>query len=146
MFRRRKPVAKVHTIIGIGTELNGNIQFSGGLHIDGTVRGNVEAEEGDGGATVILSENGAIEGDVKAAHVVLNGSVVGDVVATEKVELAPDAKITGTVYYKALEMALGAEVNGKLVHTEEEHAPKMLSYDRADAEPAATPERSTSNS
>jgi cytoskeletal protein CcmA (bactofilin family) len=55
------------------------------------------------------------------------------VFATERVELAANARVSGTVYYRLLEMAMGAEVNGKLVHTEEQQ-PKQLEYDAGEAE------------
>ena len=54
-------------------------------------------------------------------HVVLNGTVKGDVRATERVELGPKARVIGNVQYKLIEMSIGAEVNGKLIH-ESEHA------------------------
>ena len=68
-----------------------------------------------------ISERGCIEGSVVVPHVVLNGTVKGDVRATERVELGPKARVIGNVQYKLIEMSIGAEVNGKLIH-ESEHA------------------------
>ena len=110
---------KITTVVGKNTEIKGDLTFSGGLHVDGSILGNVTGDQ-DGNSAITLSEEGKIEGDVRVSNVILNGTVVGDVFALQRLELAPMARITGTVYYCFLEMAMGAEVNGQLVHTEEE--------------------------
>ena len=116
MFGRKKgfSAARIDTLIGQGTEINGDLIFSGGLHVDGKIKGNVIAEEGST-AILILSEFGRIEGEVKVPNMVLNGEIVGDVYGSTRVELAPKSRIKGSVYYNLLEMAIGAEVNGGLV-------------------------------
>jgi cytoskeletal protein CcmA (bactofilin family) len=108
--------ARIDSLIGVNTELHGDILFSGGLHVDGKVIGNVIAESAEQSSTLILSSQGIIEGEVRVAHVVLNGTVKGDVYSAESVELASEARVQGNVYYNLLEMAMGAEVNGNLVH------------------------------
>lgn len=113
--KKRTRAVKIDTLIGQNTVLHGNVEFGGGLHVDGKVIGNVIAEK-DSEAVLTLSEHGVIEGEVKVPHVVLNGSVLGDVYASEHIELAPQARVTGNVYYRLIEMAMGAEVNGSLVH------------------------------
>ncbi len=124
---------KVTTVVGKNTEIKGDLTFSGGLHVDGTILGNVTGDQDDSSA-ITLSEAGKIEGDVRVSNVILNGTVVGDVFALQRVELAPMARVTGTVYYCFLEMAMGAEVNGQLVHTEEETL--RLGYDSRTVPPA----------
>ncbi|MCP5414095.1 MAG: polymer-forming cytoskeletal protein [Chromatiaceae bacterium] len=124
---KRFKAPKVTTVIGQGTAITGNVEFSGGLHLDGTVNGNVGGEA-DTQSTLTVSEQGKIEGDVRVDNLILNGTVVGDVYANERVELATNARVSGTVYYRLLEMAMGAEVNGKLVHSEEQE-PRMLGHD-----------------
>ena len=116
---------KVSTIIGQGTVLNGDLVFRGGLHLDGTVKGDIAAEEGED-VTLTVSEKGEVVGDVRVSNMILNGSVVGDVYVSGRVELAPQARVTGSLYYNLLEMAMGAEVNGQLIHTDVE--PKKLEY------------------
>ena len=119
---------KVDTLIGQHTELHGDIIFTGGLHVDGRIKGNVIAEK-DGATMLVLSEQGVIEGEIRVPYIVINGQVVGDIYAFESVELAQHARITGNVYYNRIEVAMGAEVNGSLVHHQEEG-------DRRDAEVA----------
>lgn len=133
-LKRFKP-PKVSTVIGQGTVITGDVDFSGGLHLDGAVKGNVNGD-GDSRSTLTVSEQGRVEGDVHVENLILNGMVVGDVFATERAELAANARVTGTVYYRLLEMAMGAEVNGKLVHTEEQEEPIRPEYD-GDAPPDA---------
>ena len=96
--------------------------------MEGAIRGNVVAEN-DGKSLLSLNENGRIEGEVKVPFVVINGAVVGDVHGGEHVELSSKARVTGNVYYNLIEMAIGAEVNGKLVHTPEtEEGVVMMSH------------------
>lgn len=142
MFGKKKNFnsARIDTLIGQGTVITGDLVFSGGLHVDGKIIGNVLAEEGSD-AMLILSEFGSIEGEVKVPNMVLNGEIVGDVFGTVRVELAPKSRINGSVYYNLIEMAIGAEVNGGLVHQSGETVvPKQLenkSEKDLDAEPAA---------
>jgi cytoskeletal protein CcmA (bactofilin family) len=111
--RRRQPA--IGTLVGAGTRVHGDVEFQGGFHVDGYVRGNVKAVD-DPEALLSISERGCVEGAVLVAHVLLNGTVEGDVHATERVELGPNARVIGNVRYKLIEMAMGAEVNGKLIH------------------------------
>ena len=120
MFGNRKKNrrnSQIDSLIGSGTELQGDVHFHDGLHVDGVVKGNVIAE-GDN-AMLTMSEGGRIEGEVRVANIILNGCVVGDVHASQHIELAAAARVTGNVYYNLIEMAMGAEVNGKLVHQTE---------------------------
>ncbi|MEN8763775.1 MAG: polymer-forming cytoskeletal protein [Thiogranum sp.] len=120
MFGRGKTSggSRIETVIGPQTVLEGDISFSGGLHIDGKVKGNINAESGSK-AVLTVSEQGRIEGDVRVPNLVLNGAVQGNVYASERVELASHARVTGNLYYSLIEMAMGAEVNGNLVHQEQ---------------------------
>lgn len=119
MFKRNRPNQNanrtIDTLIGRTTHINGDVLFGGGFHLDGQVTGNVRAEAG---VTSVLSvsEHGCIEGSVEVPHVVLNGMVKGDIVARERVELGAKARVSGNVYYGVIEMAMGAEINGKLIH------------------------------
>jgi len=117
--KKRNHTARVDTLVGQRTEVAGDVTFSGGLHVDGTVRGNVTATEAPD-SMLTVSENGRIEGDVRVAHNVLNGTVVGNVHAAARIELAAKARVNGDVYYNLIEMAMGAEVNGSLVHRSEQ--------------------------
>lgn len=116
---KRFKAPKVSTVVGQGTAITGDVAFSGGLHLDGAIKGNVSGQS-DTQSTLTVSEQGVIEGDVRVDNLILNGTVIGDVYAGERAELATNARVSGTVYYRLLEMAMGAEVNGKLVHREEQ--------------------------
>ncbi|MBT7950686.1 MAG: polymer-forming cytoskeletal protein [Gammaproteobacteria bacterium] len=122
---QKRRATRIDTLIGQHSEVLGDIKFSGGLHIDGTIKGNVIAER-DSHSMLSLSEQGTIEGEVNVPFVVLNGVVIGDVHGGDHVELASKARVTGNVYYNLIEMAIGAEVNGKLVHMQDaEDSPSM---------------------
>ncbi len=105
---------EVDTLIGEHTRIEGNIIFNGGLHVDGHVQGNVLTKDA-ADSVLSVSEVGVIEGEVHVGNVVLNGTITGDVHASQKIELGPKARVTGNVYYNLIEMAMGAEVNGNLV-------------------------------
>jgi len=130
-----KRVTTVDTLISQRTHITGDVTFSGGLHVDGSVRGNLNASSTD--ATITLTEHGRIEGDIRAPFVVINGELHGDVHATERLELAPKARIVGSVYYKLMEMQAGAQINGSMRQVEplEEikalAAPVMLAQESA---------------
>jgi cytoskeletal protein CcmA (bactofilin family) len=109
-----KPCNTIDTLIGVKTDLKGDVIFTGGLRIDGKVRGNITAK-GDGNSTLVLSENAFVAGNVTVPHIITNGSIKGHVRASERIELQPKAEVTGDVYYKVIEMALGAVINGNLV-------------------------------
>lgn len=118
----KSKMTKVDTLVGEGTCVAGDLSFSGGLHVDGTVRGNIIAEGGDGAATLVIGDRGRVEGEVRVPHVIISGAVTGDVRALESVELAPQAQVTGNIYYTRIEMAMGAAVNGQLIHVSEDKA------------------------
>ena len=110
-----KPQNRIDCLIGTGTRIEGNVVFSGGLRVDGQVRGNIVAED-DKPGTLVVSEQAQVEGEIRVPHVVINGVVTGPVNSTEYVELQAKANVTGDVYYNTLEMQLGAVVQGRLVH------------------------------
>jgi cytoskeletal protein CcmA (bactofilin family) len=109
-----KPCNTIDTLIGARTELKGDLTFSGGLRIDGKLKGNVIAR-GDGNSTLILSENALIIGNVTVPHIIANGTIKGTVRASERIELQPKAEVAGDIYYKVMEVSLGAVINGNLI-------------------------------
>lgn len=117
MFSRRKPSVpgRIDTLVGPQTVLQGDLAFSGGLHVDGRIVGRVHPSAGGAEATLWIGERGSVEGQVEAQQVVIHGAVKGDVHGHERVVLGATARITGDVHYGAIEMTLGARVDGKLV-------------------------------
>jgi cytoskeletal protein CcmA (bactofilin family) len=122
--RKQRGHSVVDTLIGPNSQVNGDLKFAGGCHIDGTVKGNVSADN-DSDSALSISEGGMVEGGVTVPYAVLNGIVRGDVVAGQRVELGPTARVIGNVYYNLIEMAIGAEINGKLVHQPEGKVPLL---------------------
>lgn len=110
-----KPNNRIDSLIGAGTTIEGNVIFTGGLRIDGVVKGNVSATADQAG-TLVVSEQARIDGEVTVSHLVINGAVNGPIRSSEFLELQPQARLTGDVEYSAIEMHLGAIVQGRLVH------------------------------
>ncbi|MBP0600476.1 polymer-forming cytoskeletal protein [Herbaspirillum sp. LeCh32-8] len=111
----RKTKSTIDSLIGMSTSIKGDVGFKGGLRIDGQITGNINAETGQS-SVLVISEHAKVVGEVRAAHLIVNGEITGDVHSSELLELQPKARITGNVYYKALEMHGGALVSGKLSH------------------------------
>ena len=107
----------IDTLIGPDVVVRGDLEFSGGLYVEGRIVGKVQAAAGKP-ASLILSENGAIEGEIHAPVVVINGELTGDVHASERIELAPKARVQGNVHYAVVEMSAGAQLTGRLVHAQ----------------------------
>ncbi|SFH47704.1 protein CcmA, bactofilin family [Nitrosospira sp. Nsp14] len=113
--KTEKPQSQIDSLIGVGTHIDGNINFSGGLRVDGRVTGNIVAL-GEKSSTLVLSDQAVIEGKIVVSHAVINGTVSGAIHASEYVELQPKAKVSGDIHYKAMEIQLGASVDGMLHH------------------------------
>jgi len=113
---------RFETLVGQTTRVQGDLDFSGGLHLDGHIAGNVRAP-GTSGSTLSISEAGCVEGTVEVPNVVLNGIVKGDIYARERLVLGAQAKVQGNVHYGVIEMSLGAQIQGKLTQIE-------ISYER----------------
>ncbi|WP_339846820.1 polymer-forming cytoskeletal protein [uncultured Halopseudomonas sp.] len=103
------------TIVAQDAEINGDISFSGVLQVDGRIIGNIDAEQG----LVRVSEHGRVQGVINAPNVLINGEVIGDVHANEHLELDAKARITGNLYYRFIEMVMGAQISGTLNHLNE---------------------------
>jgi len=129
MFNR-KQTKSIDTLIGASTRIQGDVRFSGGMRIDGHVKGNVIAEPGQT-SLLVISEQARIDGEVRVAHLVINGEINGSVYSSELLEMQPKARITGDVNYKKLEMHAGALVSGKLSHEQENEPILQLAMAKA---------------
>lgn len=117
MFTKQKSNQhEIASLVGATTTVTGCIEFSGGLRIDGAVKGSVRCVDGEKGGMLVISESGRIEGEVRAGHLVVAGRINGPVTAAQLIELQPKARIQGDVRYRALEMHHGAVVEGMMIH------------------------------
>ncbi len=122
-----KPQNRIDSLIGEGTVVDGDISFTGGLRIDGRVRGNVRAAD-DQPTTLVLSEKAHVDGEIHVSHVVVNGAIVGPLFVSEYVELQAKANVSGDIHYRTLEIQLGAIIQGRLVHQEQSHESRVLAF------------------
>ncbi|WP_175772371.1 bactofilin family protein [Paraburkholderia phenazinium] len=138
MFSKKKAASiqhtKLATLIAHDVRLTGDLEFSEGLRMDGHVCGNVTGKPG-AQTLLVLSDRGSIEGNVHGYDVVVNGKIVGDVIADHFVELQPNAHVTGNIHYQQLRMDCGASVDGKLTRRDPALAPTMIGRDAAESEP-----------
>ena len=129
MFGKKhsKPQSRIDSLIGAGTTIEGDLNFSGGMRIDGQVNGKVIAAQ-DKPSTLVLSEHARVNGGVNVTHLVVNGTISGPVTASEYLELQSKAKVSGDVHYKTLEMQLGAIVEGRLLHFDTVEQDKVVAF------------------
>src|ERR1700761_1162497 len=118
MFSRDSKPARIDTLIGKASKVHGDLEFAGGLHLDGSIAGNVRADPSQD-SSLSISETGSIEGNVEAGSVMLNGTVRGDILARGRVVMGATARVQGNVYYGVIEMTLGAQIMGKLTRITE---------------------------
>ena len=135
MFSKKhsKPQTRIDSLIGAGTTIEGDLNFSGGMRIDGQVNGNVIAAQ-DKPSTLVLSEQARVNGEVNVTHLVINGVISGPVFASEYMELQSKAKVNGDVHYTTLEIQLGAIVEGRLIHTNTEAQDKVVAFKASSGE------------
>ena len=137
MFRKQpsKPQNRIDSLIGVGTKIEGNVNFTGGLRVDGEIVGNVTAIS-DEPSTLVLSEKARIEGEISVSHLVVNGEISGPVHVAEFLELQSRSRVKGDVHYNSLEMHHGAVVEGHLVHRSGESESKTVELKLATSKPA----------
>ena len=114
MFTRDSVQGRIDTLIGKAARVRGDLDYQGGLHLDGQIVGNVRADDARD-SSLAVSETGSIQGSVQVANVVLQGTVKGDIRARERLVLGATARVEGDVYYGVIEMTVGAQIIGKLV-------------------------------
>ncbi len=131
--KKKRKVTQVDSLIGQHTVITGDVNFTGGCHVDGKVIGNIISDDADT-SVLTVSDRGSIEGEIRVPYLVLNGSVIGDVYAHQHIELAANARVEGNVYYNLLEMTMGAEVNGQLIHqlTGSAESPLILGHNESE--------------
>jgi cytoskeletal protein CcmA (bactofilin family) len=114
MFTREIKQARIDTLIGKAARVRGDVEFVGGLHLDGSIVGNVRSDKAPA-STLSVSEGGSIEGMVEVPNIRLDGTVKGDIHAPGRVILGATARVEGNLYYGVIEMTLGAQIMGKLM-------------------------------
>jgi cytoskeletal protein CcmA (bactofilin family) len=112
MFGKKKQ-PPIRSLIATGSDIRGDLKFTDGLRIDGSVHGDIHSNT-EHPSLLVVSETAVVEGEIHADHVIINGKVNGPVFAAELLELQPKAHIEGDIHYKALEMHQGAVIAGQL--------------------------------
>ncbi len=130
--KHSKPQNRIDTLIGAATVIEGNVTFSGGMRIDGKVNGNVIGLP-EKQSTLVLSEQGSINGEVQATHLVINGVICGSVTSGEYMELHAKSRVTGDVHYKMLEIQVGAVLEGRLIHGETAEQENVIAFKASNA-------------
>ena len=133
--RKNKTLSDIDTLIGSGAVITGDVQFDGGLRVDGRIFGNVIAAENKQYSILVLSAQGVVEGKLKVPHMIIDGTVKGPIHANENLELQPGARITGDIHYKIIKIHPGAAVEGKLIQLESPQLEKLITFVATTADP-----------
>lgn len=94
--------------VGNGTTLTGEANFKGMLRVDGHLSGRVSSQDG----TLIVSSGGQVDADIEVSVAQIYGTVVGDIIATKRIELGRVARVTGNIQTPALVIEQGAIFEG----------------------------------
>ncbi|MDH4235152.1 MAG: polymer-forming cytoskeletal protein [Gallionella sp.] len=122
-----KPQTQIDSLIGANATIGGDLNFSGGLRVDGQVNGNVIATPGKP-STLVLSEHAHVNGEVSVTHLIINGTINGSVSVSEYLELQGKARVVGDIHYKTMQIQLGAIVEGRLIHGNSEAEDRVVAF------------------
>ena len=94
--------------VGNGTSLTGEANFRGMLRVDGHLTGRVVSQDG----TLLVGTNGHVDADIEVAIATINGTVNGDIIATERLEMGRAAHVKGNIQTPSLMIEQGAIFEG----------------------------------
>jgi cytoskeletal protein CcmA (bactofilin family) len=107
----KQKLPEVRGFMDNGTELIGDLKFSDILHFHGKIKGRIFSD-----GELVVGEQGVIEGDIDVGVIALSGTIIGNIIATQKVHLLPTARVQGDVCTPVLKVDEGATWDGS-IHT-----------------------------
>jgi cytoskeletal protein CcmA (bactofilin family) len=110
--------------IGKSVVFDGELTSDEDLQIDGTLKGHLHLRD----ATLKIGETATIEADIRAKHVIVQGTVQGSIAAGDRIELTATAKVTGSLTAERVVLADGARFNGGVDMGRRTIATKMAQY------------------
>ena len=105
---------KINTLIGSDIVIKGDIIYNGTVHVEASVEGSLISSKNKE-SKLYINKSSVIRGSVDASNVAINGTVYGNVYVYDLLQLGSDAFIKGNIYYKSIEMEVGAKIDGRLV-------------------------------
>ena len=99
---------EIISLLGKGTEIAGEISFSGGMRVEGVIKGTVRSE-----GSLIIGASGAIDAEVNVRNISINGEFRGIIRASDRVEIHKDGKVFGDIYSPCLIIEAGATFEGR---------------------------------
>lgn len=106
MFDNKTMNPKFETVIGPGTEIEGNVRTTESLRIDGKIKGEIHAE------SVVIGEHGVVLGDINGTRITIAGKVKGNVASSQILELLPTGHVLGDIRSHKLVISDGATFEG----------------------------------
>ncbi len=101
------PHSEGHAYLDKGSKVSGKLSFDGPARIDGQVDGEIHAKD-----SIVIGDTAVVTAQIKAASVVVAGKISGDIVASQRIEIRPSAKVLGNITAPVLVIHEGALFEG----------------------------------
>ena len=98
------------TTIGASLIITGEITSQEDITVHGRVKGQIRMDKG----SLLIAPKASIDADVEGTHVLIHGTLAGNVLAAHRIELTPTADVTGTLTTPSVVLQDGATFNGLL--------------------------------
>ncbi len=105
---------KINSVIGSDISINGDIVYEGTVHIESNITGSLTAYK-DKKSKLYINKSSVINGNIIATDVAINGKIHGNVYAYDLIQLGSEAFVKGDIYYKVIDMDVGAKIDGRLI-------------------------------
>jgi cytoskeletal protein CcmA (bactofilin family) len=113
LTKKKTAFANQHSLLCAATKVDGDIHFSGDFYLEGILIGNIYAEPGKP-SKLVITETGAVEGEIHAANIIVNGKVHGTIYSSSHIELAAKAVVVGAIHYQLIDMVKGSQLVGQI--------------------------------
>jgi cytoskeletal protein CcmA (bactofilin family) len=114
----RKALQSIGSVLGAATRLEGTLHVDESVRIDGKLEGNLEQVDGNS-RWIIIGPGGEIHGDIRAQNISIAGKVIGNIIASESIELIDGCEVRGNITHKSITVEPGASVHGQLIARDE---------------------------
>jgi len=117
-FMKRKTGDEIISLLGKGAEMNGEISFTNGLRVEGTIKGTVRSE-----ALLEIGPGGVVDADVHIRKISVDGEFRGVIHASDRVEIRKNGKVFGEIFSPCLIIEAGATFDGRCNMSDEKPKP-----------------------
>ena len=110
----RKGLQSIGSVFGAATRIEGTVRIEESVRIDGRIEGNLDQPDGNA-RWIVIGPKGEVHGDIRAQNVSVAGKVLGNIIASESIELLEGSEVRGNITHKSINVEPGASVHGQLI-------------------------------